>query len=174
MYGNGNNPAIESRPRSEELPEPRRSEEHREITRSERTEALSSEQRVLPNRSSIGHHISALGRDATRLIQDEVQLAKLEMSEKIDRATTGVTSLGAGAVLILCGLITLCGAATFGLAQVLPLWASAAIVGGVVLLIGLIALTTGRSKMASAVDPVPHAAIAEAKATSNLFKERTR
>lgn len=52
-----------------------------------------------------------------------------------------------GGVVMLAGLFVLLMAAVYGLATVLPLWASALIVGGVVSIIGFIMLKSGQSKL---------------------------
>lgn len=101
--------------------------------------------------TSFSSLISSLTRDVTSLVRNEVDLAKAEMSEKTSQAATGVGSIAAAGAVMFCGLLVLLAAAVFGLNHVLPPettpWLSALIVGGVVLIIGLIMLQSGRKKL---------------------------
>ncbi len=126
------------------------------------------------DRVGVAGHVSGLARDAARLVQDEVQLAKIEMTEKIDDAKQGVAGLGVAAIFLTCGLLTLSAAATLALGLEMDLWKAALIVGGVLTLVGVIAFVLGKNKLEDATDPVPHAAKYEAKHTRARLKEQFR
>ncbi len=86
-----------------------------------------------------------LTRETTLLIQQEVELVRAEMTQKIDKVERGITSLSVGAVFLHGGLLVLLASAVFGLALVpMPLWASALIVGLAAALIGGVLLAIGR------------------------------
>lgn len=90
---------------------------------------------------------SELASDFSTLFRQEVALARAETSEKVAQARTGVVWLAAGGVIAFASLIILLMAAVYGLSEVMhPGWA-ALIVGGVALLIGLIAIASGRSHL---------------------------
>ncbi|MFW6094552.1 MAG: phage holin family protein [Pseudomonadota bacterium] len=85
--------------------------------------------------------------DVTLLVRSEMQLATSEVANAIDEAKAGAgAAIGGGAVMY-AGVLFLLAAATLGLAEIMPGWAAALIVGGVVTLIGLIMFMTGRSKV---------------------------
>lgn len=103
--------------------------------------------------SSIGSLFSSLAREVTTLVRNETELAKVEMSEKANQAMGGIGSMAAAGAVLMSGFLVLLAAAVFGLNEVLPPettpWLSALIVGGVVVLIGLIMLQSGRKKLKS-------------------------
>jgi hypothetical protein len=102
---------------------------------------------------SIGGLIKELMQELTSLVRNEAELAKAEVSEKLSQVQTGVVSLAVATVLLLVGLIVLMDAAVAGAGYLLPPsirpWLAPLIVGGVVALIGLVLLLTGRSKLRS-------------------------
>ncbi|GAA4982524.1 hypothetical protein GCM10025734_03840 [Kitasatospora paranensis] len=72
------------------------------------------------------HEVTEL---ATRLVQQEVQLAKAELAEKGKRAGLGSGLVGGAGLLAIIGLQAFVAAAIAALALVLPLWAAALIAG---------------------------------------------
>jgi hypothetical protein len=94
----------------------------------------------------------------TRLVKDELALARSELASKGRHAGAGAGLLGGGGLIALYGLGALIVAAGLGLAVVMPGWLAALIVGGVLLVIaGLMALV-GREQVRQAVPPVPQEA----------------
>jgi uncharacterized membrane protein YqjE len=107
------------------------------------------------NSPSILDHLRALLDDAQDLVRKEIELAKTEFEEKLNQAQNGLIFVFAG---LLCVAV-----ATFLLAQSLVAWlaiylgpaGAALLVGGVVLVIGLIALKLGASRLnARSLKPV--------------------
>jgi uncharacterized membrane protein YqjE len=88
-----------------------------------------------------------LTRETTTLVQQEVALAKAEVNEKISQVTSGAASLASGGAVAFAGLLFLLLSAVLALNKVWAPWLSALVVGGVVLIIGLIMLGAGRSKL---------------------------
>ncbi|NLO79507.1 MAG: phage holin family protein [Xanthomonadaceae bacterium] len=81
------------------------------------------------------------------LFRQEVALARAETSEKIAQARSGVTWLVAGGVIAFASLFVLLMAGVYGLSELMhPGWA-ALIVGGAALLVGLLAMAAGRSRL---------------------------
>jgi hypothetical protein len=85
----------------------------------------------------------------TTLIKQEGELARTEMAEKMTRAIMGIAMAGAAAVLLIPSLVILMMAGVFGIPEATgwPLWASALVVGGGFVLIGLILLAVGMSRL---------------------------
>ena len=102
---------------------------------------------------SLGALISDLAQDTTTLVQQEVALAKAEMSEKASQVSRGIATLAIGGVVLLAGLLALLDFAIYGLAELLPEdlspWLGALIVGVIVAVIGFIMLQSGRKKIQS-------------------------
>ncbi|HEU4620393.1 MAG TPA: phage holin family protein [Gammaproteobacteria bacterium] len=91
--------------------------------------------------------IRRLADEVTTLFTKELALLKVEMTSALSDTRAGVVALAAGGAVVFAGLLYLLAAAMLALMLVLPGWASALIVGGVVTLIGLIMLASGRSKL---------------------------
>jgi hypothetical protein len=113
-------------------------------------------------------------RETTALLRDEVDLAKTEVSEKIGRLGSGLVYLGAGALVAFAGLLLLLDAAVVALLGAfpeLPVWAGPLIVGGIVLLVGAIMLSSGRSRL-EVRDMAPQAAISEMRRDREMVREK--
>ncbi len=125
-----------------------------------------------------GQSTAALIRQASEqvahLIRDEMRLLRIEMNEKRKRATKGASMLGAAAVIVLYAITVLLAAAVFGLATVLPMWLSALIIGGVMLVIAVILLLIGRSSLKKAVPPVPKDTMDSLKSDIAAVRERAQ
>lgn len=89
---------------------------------------------------SIGDVLSDLFRDGSQLLRQEVELAKTEMRENVSKLLRDSIGIAVGAVLALLGSLALLAAAVLALALVLPAWAAALIVGGVLFLIGIVTI----------------------------------
>lgn len=99
---------------------------------------------------SIPDLLRALATDVTRLIRDEVALARAEMSEGAHRMGAAVVMIAAGAILGLAALIILLDAVVYGLANHMPAWLAAVIVGGVVAVIGFVMVRKGQNDLSAA------------------------
>ena len=98
---------------------------------------------------SIPDILSDLVGQFTRLVQKEGQLARAELSENIGKAATGLGLVIGGAVLLIPALVILLDAAVAAITErghLAPYW-SALIVGGVVLILGLVLLAFGGSRL---------------------------
>jgi uncharacterized membrane protein YqjE len=84
----------------------------------------------------------------TQLLRTEGELARAELSEKINQVGTALTLVVGGAVLLIPALVVLLGAAVAALerAGYAPHW-SALIVGGAALVIGLLLLMIGINRL---------------------------
>ena len=93
------------------------------------------------------------------------------MQAKLKVHAVGVGLIAGGAAFLLLGLFALVGAAIFALALILPYWASALIVGAVLLLIAGLLAFFGQRAIKKTGMPTPDAAVAEALATVEMVKE---
>jgi uncharacterized membrane protein YqjE len=97
--------------------------------------------------SSVTGLVRQLANEAGTLFSKELTLAKVEMSETVNQAKQGVTSIISGGSVLFAGFLFLLLAAVVGLAQVVDFWLSSLIIGGVVAIIGLIMIQAGKHKV---------------------------
>jgi hypothetical protein len=98
------------------------------------------------------------------LVRDELALARAEMGEKLAHAGKGAGLFGGAGVVALYGVFGLLAAAVLGLAQVIPAWAAALVVGGFLLLLAGMMAMVGRGQVRKATPPVPEAAVGGVRA----------
>ncbi|MQA16011.1 MAG: phage holin family protein [Pseudonocardiaceae bacterium] len=99
--------------------------------------------------------VNRLSSQVFELVRDEMALATTELKRKGAKTGVGAGLSGAGGLIALYGLAALVAAAVLGLATVLPGWAAALIVGGILLVVaGLLAVTgIGQVKKAGPMKP---------------------
>jgi uncharacterized membrane protein YqjE len=104
-------------------------------------------QSTTDSNASLGRLFRDLADDLSTLTRKELELARTETMEKVSHASKAVISMAAGGFLAYAGLLVLLAAAVMVIATWVPYWLSAVIVGGVVLIIGVILLQSGRSAL---------------------------
>ncbi len=120
---------------------------------------------------SIGELFSQLGHQVGELIGKEMQLARAELREELDKGVKATASLSGAAVVGLVALVFLSSAAAWGLAEVMaPGWAFL-IVGAVQVAVAGVLLLTGRRQVA-AIDPVPHETVETLKEDARWAKSQ--
>ncbi|MFG6666039.1 phage holin family protein [Halomonas sp. HNIBRBA4712] len=101
--------------------------------------------------ASVGSLLTTLTREVTDLVRGETALAKAEVSEKTHQMMTAIAAIAVAGAVIFAGFLVLLAAAVALLNEILPPdmtpWLSAAIVGGVVAVIGLIMLSAGLNRI---------------------------
>ena len=85
---------------------------------------------------SLGELFSELAQETSTLVRQEVNLAKTEMSHKASRAGRHIGVLAAGGAVAYAGLLAILAGVIVLLDNVMPLWASALLVGVVVAVVG--------------------------------------
>lgn len=123
----------------------------------------------IPERT-IGQLVSDATNDLSTLVRGEIELAKSEVTESVNRAGKGGVAMAIAGVLALYALGLLFFAAAWGIeAAGLPLWAGLLIVAGVILLVvgGLVLFGIREFKK---VKPKPERAIANAQQTVTTLK----
>ncbi|WP_422774389.1 phage holin family protein [Plantactinospora sp. WMMC1484] len=91
----------------------------------------------------------------SRLVRDELALARMELAEKGRHAGIGIGLFSGGGVLALFGVAVLVTAAVLGLAVVIPAWAAALVVAGALFLLAGVLALVGRRQVRRAVPPMP-------------------
>ena len=113
-----------------------------------------------------------LRQEATLLIKREVELARVEASQKVGQVTRGAVALAIGGAVLFIGILFLMLSGTFGLSKVVEPWLAALIVGGVVLLVGVIMLLKGISNMRN-MNLTPQRTLETLKDDARLVRSRT-
>lgn len=103
---------------------------------------------------SLGELFSNLSTGASVLVRKEVELAKVELSQKASKAGREVAVLAGAAALANAALMCLIAALVLGLGYLVPLWASALMVGiGLAIVAGVMAWT-GMEAL-KRINPIP-------------------
>ncbi|MFC5214851.1 phage holin family protein [Streptomyces coerulescens] len=121
---------------------------------------------------SVGELVAQAGEQLSRLVRQEVALAKEELAEKGRRAGRGGGLLGAAGAVAYAGLLFLAAAATAALSLTLSLWAAALIVTGVLFAIAAVLAATGRSQLRRAAPPTPEEALGSVRTDVEEIKGR--
>jgi hypothetical protein len=127
--------------------------------------------------TSDGHQPTAdLVRQATeqmtRLVRDEIALARSEMTAKGKRAGVGAGMLGTAGVVALYGVAALLVTAGLALSLVLPGWLAALIVGAALLLFAGLLAVVGRSRVKKVGPAVPQETMSNVREDIDELKRR--
>jgi len=110
-------------------------------------------------RRPIGQLLGDFAEDASRLVGHELELARAEVTEQVDKAKAASAMFGAAAVAGLAALGALTACAILALALVVDGWLAALIVGGALAVIAIALALVGRSRMRAVSPPVPDRAL---------------
>jgi hypothetical protein len=106
----------------------------------------------------------------TTLIRDEIEQIKREAITRLKSAGIGVALFAVAAVLLYFAAFPLMAAVVFGIAEALPLWLSALIVGVALLLVAVVFALIGLNRVKKGVPPVPKEAVDSVKDDVKAFK----
>jgi uncharacterized integral membrane protein len=126
-----------------------------------------------PSDRSIKEIIDAIRPQLQELVDRQIELARTELVPVGRRAGIAVGLLVTGAVFLFVFLILLSITGVYVLNLFLPLWASALIVSGILLLIGGILAGTGANVLRR-LDPKPHRTIRALQQNINWLKGQFR
>jgi hypothetical protein len=104
--------------------------------------------------ASLGDLFSRLTADLSKLMRDEVELAKVELNGAVREARTAGVSMGAAGFLGVMAFVMLSFAAAWGLSEVVPEGVAFLIVGAAYGVVALVAFALGRQRL-KALKPVP-------------------
>jgi len=117
--------------------------------------------------------LSALADDVTGLIRSELRLAKSEVNESVSDVKAGAASLVIGAAILIPG-VTLLIASIVMMVEAftgLAMWSSTLLVGAIVTIIGVVLLTTAKSKL-SVENVVPSRTQSALQKDANLVERK--
>ena len=119
-----------------------------------------------------GELVRQASEQLSRLVRDELRLARAELAEKGKQGGIGAGMLGGAGVVALYALAALLVAGGLALAIVLPGWLAALIVGVVLLAVAGVLALVGRARVKRGVPPVPTGAIHDMKTDVDEVKGR--
>jgi hypothetical protein len=122
---------------------------------------------------SLGELFSELAQETSTLVRQEVNLAKTEMSQKASTAGKHIGVLAAGGALAYAGLLAILAGVIALLNDVMPLWASALLVGIVVAIVGYLLIRKGLDAL-KRDDFAPRETIETLKEDQRWAKDQTK
>ncbi|MFI0507092.1 phage holin family protein [Streptomyces albogriseolus] len=129
-------------------------------------------QRPVRDEHTVGELVGQATEQISRLARQEVALAKEELAEKGRRAGVGGGMLGAAGAFGYAGLLAMAATGIVALDLVLPLWAAALIITGVLFVIAGVLALAGRGQLRRATPAKPERTLGSVKADVEEIKER--
>ncbi|MDB4941153.1 MAG: hypothetical protein JWP97_687 [Labilithrix sp.] len=131
-----------------------------------------SEQRS--DQRSLGELFAELAQETGTLVRKEVELARVEMTDKAKVAGRNAGFVALGGAVAMMGALALLAALILGLGTFMPLWLSALIVGAAVTATGALLVTKG-FRAFSALEVAPRETLQTLKEDKQwLQKEASR
>jgi uncharacterized membrane protein YqjE len=124
-----------------------------------------------PKNASTAELIGSLTEQVTTLVRDEVRLAQAEVTQKAKRLGIGAGLFGGAGLMAVLGLNALVTAVILGLANVIPGWLAAILVGIVLFLIAGVLALIGKKDVQKAGPPLPTETIASVQADIATVKQ---
>jgi uncharacterized membrane protein YqjE len=115
-----------------------------------------------------------LSDQTTALVRKEIELAKVELSEKGKRAGQGAGMFGAAGLLGVFAFGALTACAILALATAVAAWLAALIVAVVYVAVAAVLALSGRKQVERATPPVPEEAVETTKEDVEWVKQRAK
>jgi cytochrome c biogenesis protein ResB len=135
--------------------------------------SLAEIERARLRQEPVSELFSRLSSDLTLLVRQEIELAKHETAAKLNVLKAEAVAVSLGGVFLHVGLLVLVAAGILALAQVLPAWASALIVGGALAIAGGVLLAQAKARLAK-LDLAPQATLQNVERDVDAVKEAVR
>ncbi len=112
---------------------------------------------------STGELVAQMSADVSRLVRDELELARAEVTGKAKHVGIGAGMFGAAGLLALYGAGALVAAGVLALSLALDAWLAALLVGTALLLVAGAVALAGRKQVSEGTPPVPTRAVENVK-----------
>jgi Flp pilus assembly protein TadB len=122
----------------------------------------------------LGELLKQLSEETTRLVHQELELAKAELTQKGRQAGMGAGLFGAAGAIGLLALAALTACFILALDAVLPAWLAALLVAVVYAAVAAVLAMQGRNKVRQAVPPVPEQTVETVKEDVQWAKTQMR
>jgi uncharacterized membrane protein YqjE len=123
---------------------------------------------------SLGELLKQLSEQTTRLVHQELELAKAEITQKGKQAGMGAGMFGGAGALGLAALGALTACFILALNAVMPAWLAALIVAVVYGIVAFVLVKQGQAKIKKATPPVPEQTIETVKEDVEWAKTQMR
>ena len=123
---------------------------------------------------SLGELLKQLSQETTRLVHQELELAKAELTQKGKQAGAGAGMFGGAGALGLAALGALTACFILALNAVMPAWLAALLVAVVYGIIAFVLVKQRQAKMKAAGPPVPEQTIETVKEDVEWAKTQMR
>jgi uncharacterized membrane protein YqjE len=120
---------------------------------------------------TVGALVHQLSEEIPELVRSEIRLAQAEVAEKGRRVGIGLGMFSAAGLLAFFGVATLIATAVMGLAEAVPAWLSALIVGVVLLVVAAAVGLLGKHKVSDGTPLKPERAVAGVQEDIATLKE---
>lgn len=141
-----------------------------DLTRESSAVTAQTRMQGAPSEASVGELVASISQQTSQLVRDEMRLAQVEMAAKGKKAGIGAGLFGGAGLFSLFGLACFISAAALALTLVLPGWAAALIVGGLLFAVAGVAAMIGKREVHEATPPVPEEAVAGVKQDLQVLK----
>lgn len=122
---------------------------------------------------SLGDLFAELSRESSTLVRKEVELAKTELSQTAGKVGKNVAFLAVGGAIAYAGLLALLAALIIALANVIPAWAAALLVGIVMAGLGYFLVQKGLAALKDG-DLAPKHTIESLKEDKEWIQQQVR
>ena len=122
----------------------------------------------------IGELLKQLSEETTRLVHQELELAKAELAQKGRQAGLGAGLFGAAGVIGFLALAALTTCIILVLDAAMPAWLAALIVAAVYAAVAAVLAMRGRAKVKQATPPVPEQTVETVKEDVEWAKTQMR
>jgi uncharacterized membrane protein YqjE len=122
----------------------------------------------------IGELLKQLSEETTRLVHQELELAKAELAQKGRQAGLGAGLFGAAGVIGFLALAALTTCIILLLDATMPAWLAALIVAAVYAAVAAVLAMRGRAKVKQATPPVPEQTVETVKEDVEWAKTQMR
>lgn len=129
--------------------------------------------RDMPRERPLSDLFNELSRQMSTMLRQEMQLARLEMKERMAKVGRNAAMLAAGGLILYAGLLGLMITAVIALANVMELWLAALIVGGVIAIIGAIMIGVGYGRLKE-LDMVPRRTVDSLQESAEWLKQEIK
>jgi uncharacterized membrane protein YqjE len=123
---------------------------------------------------SMGELLRQLSQETTRLVHQELELAKAELQQKGKQAGAGAGMFGGAGALGLAALGALTACFILALNAIMPAWLAALLVAVVYGIIAFVLVKQGQAKLKQATPPVPEQTIETVKEDVEWAKTQMR
>ncbi len=124
-----------------------------------------------PERPSLGELVARVSDQFTRIVRGEIELIQVRAAEKAKQVGVGAALFAVAGLMAFFALAVLIAAAVLGLAEALPAWLSALIIGVVLLIIAAVVALIGKKQLEAGEAPSAEATKANLKADVDAVKK---